>query len=107
MKRPNKNDYNFNDVIDGVKFAADMIAYADYLETLITKTSASKYDSIKNAEIARTIDMRTLANVISLLQQRSEIAQHLRYIEPREEVVKNVLDGIEYFNSQIKQLLGL
>jgi hypothetical protein len=32
MERPNQKDYDFNDVIEGVRFAKDMINYADYME---------------------------------------------------------------------------
>ena len=32
MERPNKKDYDFNDSIEGVRFAKDMIDYADYME---------------------------------------------------------------------------
>ena len=32
MERPNKKDYDFNDVFEGVRFASNMIKYADYLE---------------------------------------------------------------------------
>lgn len=32
MERPNKEDYDFNDVFEGVRFASNMIKYADYLE---------------------------------------------------------------------------
>jgi hypothetical protein len=32
MERPNQKDYDFNDAIEGVRFAKDMINYADYME---------------------------------------------------------------------------
>ena len=32
IERPNQKDYNFNDSIEGVRFAKDMINYADYTE---------------------------------------------------------------------------
>jgi hypothetical protein len=32
MERPNKEDYDFNDVFEAVRFASNMIKYADYLE---------------------------------------------------------------------------
>jgi hypothetical protein len=32
MERPNKEDYDFNDVFEGARFASNMIKYADYLE---------------------------------------------------------------------------
>ena len=33
MERPKKEDYDFNDVFDAVRFASNMIKYADYLES--------------------------------------------------------------------------
>ena len=35
MKRPNKEKYDFNDAIEGVRFGKDMIKYASYLESKI------------------------------------------------------------------------
>ena len=32
MERPNRKDYDFNDVFEAVRFASNMIKYADYLE---------------------------------------------------------------------------
>jgi hypothetical protein len=37
VKRPDKNNYDFNDNIEGVRFAYDMIKYADYLEDLLSE----------------------------------------------------------------------
>ena len=35
IKRPNERDYNFNDNLEGARFAKDMIRYADHLEKRI------------------------------------------------------------------------
>lgn len=37
MTRPNKKDYDFNDVFEAARFGLNMIKYADYLENLISK----------------------------------------------------------------------
>ena len=34
-KRPDRKDYDFNDVFEGARFASDMIQYVDYLEGLV------------------------------------------------------------------------
>jgi hypothetical protein len=37
MERPNKKDYDFNDLFEGLMFGREMNKYADYLESLIIK----------------------------------------------------------------------
>ena len=32
MERPNKKDYDFNDVFENIRFASNMIKYVDYIE---------------------------------------------------------------------------
>lgn len=39
MKRPDKNNYYFNSVFDGAKFAHDMIKYTDHLESQLKQPS--------------------------------------------------------------------
>lgn len=47
MKRPNKEDYNFNDIFEGVRFAIDMIKYSKHLESKILTTSSNVLTSNK------------------------------------------------------------
>ena len=52
MERPNKEDYDFNNVFESVRFASNMIKYADYLETKqltmpVVSNSYTKTDVIK------------------------------------------------------------
>lgn len=47
MKRPNKKDYNFNDIFEGVRFAIDMIKYSEHLESKILAMSSNVLTSNK------------------------------------------------------------
>ena len=48
-KRPNKKDYDFNDIFDSVSFSKSMIDYADYLEKLLkTCNNCKLYNGCAN-----------------------------------------------------------
>lgn len=52
MSRPNKKDYNFNEVFEGARFAADMIKYCDNIEQQLKEAQEQAKNSVYESELA-------------------------------------------------------
>ena len=55
FKRPKKEDYDFNDNIEGVRYAKDMYDYADKLEEQLRLYNVSNCNAKKDPNIENTI----------------------------------------------------
>jgi len=62
MERPNKEDYDFNDVFEGVRYAKDMNNYADKLEEQLRLYVVSNCNGVKDSNIVKTYALITRRN---------------------------------------------
>ena len=90
MKRPNKKDYNFNDIFDSILFARYMIDYADYLEhEIINKNQEDFVNILKVPEY-----LKSLIDFVNINLKHTKITEQdicdTLYFEKQKENLKNL-----------------
>ena len=78
MKRPNKEDYDFNDVFAACRYANDMNKYADHLEAeqlpihgvVSSKTTLEKPTQLKETDLSKLREV--CQNYIDFIDNDSE-----------------------------------
>lgn len=86
MEKPNKEDYDFNEVFEGVRFAANMIKYADQLESELKRI-------VKFVNAGLTpLEWKDVENANQL---KSLIAIHQRQIDKLEAENKSLKENLQ------------
>jgi hypothetical protein len=83
MKRPNKKEYDFNDLFDSILYSVNMGKYADYLEKKLSTPIDCKKITIKEFLISKGFktnkDQVTILRMVHLVNEWQEGDNHIKY----------------------------